>query len=144
MMYGVPSAILSSMERAPWGWALLVIVILAFFKGYPAISAAVATAREQGRLGRRGDMSDLRERISALEAKVETASETAHQAELKLVSALAAYRLIASELLKLDPDNTILKQAQELLNVSYPSPRAKTTPADSIRQPESKVGRNGV
>jgi hypothetical protein len=142
MMLGIPAALLSSMERAPWGWALLVVVILALIKVWPIVAAQAVKAREQFRSERRGEMDSLRDRISGLETKVEAANEKAHEVELKLVSALAAYRLIASELQKLDPDSTILKQAQELLNVSYPTPRAKATPADSIRQPESKAGRN--
>lgn len=142
MMLGIPTAIMSSVAQAPWGWALLVIVILALIKVWPIIAAQADRARAQFRSERRGEMDSMRERISALEAKVEAANEKSHEVELKLVSALAAYRLIASELQKLDPDSAILKQAQELLNVSYPSPRAKVTPADTIRQTETKVGSN--
>lgn len=97
--------------------------------------AAIAT-------GRRDDMDDMRQRIIALESKVEDVTTRAHQVEMKLVSALAAYRLIASELQKIDPDSPILKQAQELLNVSYAAPRTVVTPADAIRAPEPNGGRN--
>jgi len=129
----IAAVLTGSLQRAPWGWALLATVILAVIKAWPQMSAQAIKAREQLRSEKRDDVDDMRERVTALEGKVEAATQTAHQAEMKLISALAAYRLIASELLKLDPSNIILRQAQELLNVSYPAPREVRTPADAIR-----------
>lgn len=100
-------------------WALVAVVLVALIKGWPALKKL-----------RNDADNDLRARVERLEAKADDALISAHHAEMKLVSALAAYRLLASELLKLSPDNPILKQAQELLNVSYPTPR---TAADAIR-----------
>jgi hypothetical protein len=116
-------------------WSVFAVVFIALIRAWPLLAAQAIKAREQLRSEKRDDIDDMRERITALEGKVTEATQTAHAAELKLVSALAAYRLIASELLKVDPDNMILRQAQELLNVSYPTPRAPAPPAvaDTIR-----------
>jgi len=142
MFEGVPTILFSSMERAPWGWGLLAAVLLALIKGWPALAAQGLKAKLELGMQKRGDMNDLRARIESLEEKVETANAKAHNVELKLVSALAAYRLIASELQRLDPDSNILKQAQELLNVSYPTPRERTVVADPIRPHTDKRGAN--
>lgn len=101
-------------------------LLVAIVRTRPALKK-IANEREATALEARGeDMEEMRKRLTLLEERVTTATESAHAAELKLVSAL-----------KLDPDNTILRQAQELLNVSYPTPRAKVAPTDTIRSPSS-------
>lgn len=114
--------LLSSFERAPWGWALAVAVILAIIKGWPALSDAAVRARSAMASDRRVKYDRLETRIDTLERELRLAVDSLHATEMKLVSALTAYRLVLGELQKLDPTNDVLKQAQALLNVSYPSP----------------------
>ena len=75
------------------------------------------------------DMAHLNARIIALEAKVDeanhragTASDKAHNAEMKMVSSVsalqAALQLVMSELRKHDPDSPALQQAQELIAIA--------------------------
>lgn len=90
--------------------------LVAAIKNWPRL-------KELGITERRDDLDIMSERIRSLEAKVEHLTTAVHEAEMKLVSALAAYRLIASDLRNRDPDSPILAQAGELLNVSYPAPR---------------------
>lgn len=108
-------------------------------KVWPLLTAQAIKAREQLRSEKRDNIDYMRERVAALEGEVEAATQLAHQAEIKLISALASYRLLASELLKPDPENVILDQAQELLKVYYPAPRmpepaAGPDPVGSQRQ----------
>lgn len=71
---------------------------------------------------RKDDLADLRTRIIALESKVEeansratSANDKAHQSDMKLVSAVAAFQLVTTELRKHDPDSPALRQAQDLM-----------------------------
>lgn len=123
-------------------YALLGTIIGGWIKLRPAMTK-LANEREYSLLAARGeDMDDMKENIRLLTEKVETLTARVHESEMKLVSALAAYRLIASDLAQRDPDSPILKQAQELLNVSYSSPRALATPADALRKDVKRPGAN--
>jgi hypothetical protein len=125
----------ASMERAPWGWGLFALVLLALIRGWPALSDAAMRARTAMSVDRRDRYERLEGRIQLLEARLEKTVAALHEAEMKLVSALAAYRLVIGELQKIDPDNPVLKQAQALLNVSYPSPSDSGDPVrEMIRE----------
>ncbi len=135
------SVILASMERAPWGWVLTGAVILAIIKGWPAISDAAVRARSAMSADRKSKYDRLDERIATLEAKLERTANALHDTEMKLVSALAAYRLVIGELQKIDPQSAVLKQAQALLNVSYPAPpHADDPPREMIRETHAANG----
>ena len=117
-MEGFALSLTSSFERAPWGWGLFATVVLALIKGWPAISDAVTRARVALAEGRKSTIDDLRERIAALEGKVESASAAAHAAELRLVYAVSAVQLLAAPIRADNPDDPVLKQAMELLSAA--------------------------
>lgn len=63
--------IAASVERAPWGWALLGSVILAMVKGWPVLRR-IGNERETGLLAARAaDMDEMRDRIATLESRIE-------------------------------------------------------------------------
>ena len=70
----------------------------------------------------RTEADTINAKIASLEAAVSESRAAAHQLEMKLVKAWSAYRLIATELQRLDPHSAILIQAQALLNDAYPVP----------------------
>ena len=88
------------------------------------------------------EMDKMRAEMVEVRAELKEMGNRLHEAEMKLVSALAAYRLIANDLATRDPDSPILKQAQELLNVSYSTPRTLTRPADTLRPQPRRKGAN--
>lgn len=94
------------------------MVALALIKGWPAISDAVTRARVALAEGRKSTIDDLRDRIVALEGKVETASTAAHAAEMKLVYAVSAVQLLAARIRADNPDDPALVQAMELLSAA--------------------------
>lgn len=118
MVTAAAHAVVGSFERAPWGWGLLFAVTVALIKGWPAIVDATTRAREAMAAGKRGTIEDLRDRIVALEAKVETASQAAHTAEMKLVYAVSAVQLLAARIRADNPDDPTLAQAMELLSAA--------------------------
>lgn len=64
---------------------------------------------------KRDEMDDMRERIAALETKVDAANKLAHDAEMKLVYAVNAVQLLAARIRADNPDDPTLKQAMEML-----------------------------
>jgi hypothetical protein len=110
-----------SVQRAPWGWALLVTAVIALWRGWPAISDATTRALVARKAEKR---LDALSRIIALESKVENYQAQMLALERQSNTALMAYRLIAGELARLDPDNPILRQAQQLLGMA--SAKVKT------------------
>lgn len=119
------AAILSgSVARAPWGWALMVTAMIALWRGWPAISDATTRALVARKAEKRLDAESALSRIIALEGKVESYQAQMLALERQSNTALMAYRLIAGELARLDPDNPILRQAQQLLGMA--STKVKT------------------
>lgn len=118
MLEGAGSTIVASFERAPWGWGLLLAVATALIRGWPAIVDATTRAKEALANRKSNVIEDLRERIVALESKVEAASTLAHTAEMKLVYAVSAVQLLAARIRADNPDDPALRQAMELLSAA--------------------------
>jgi hypothetical protein len=77
MLSGIGSALASSFERAPWGWGLLLAVITALIKGWPAIVDATSKAKTA--------LGDRRlSRIEKLEAKIDF-QNASHEVEVALL-----------------------------------------------------------
>ena len=77
MIGNVGGAVVSSVERAPWGWALTLAVITALIKAWPAI--VDATSRAKATLGDRRVS-----RIEKLEAKIEE-QRVSYEAEIGIL-----------------------------------------------------------
>jgi hypothetical protein len=74
---GVGATIMASVERAPWGWALLLTVLAALIKGWPAIADSATRARTA--------IGDRRmSRIENLEIRMEE-QRAAYEAELSIL-----------------------------------------------------------
>lgn len=127
-----------SLERAPWGWALLATVILALIKTWPILSLQAQTARDKLRSENRSDLSDCQKQIKDLRAELETVKEHVHHIELKLVGAISAYRIVEKDLELRHPDAVSLMQAravfQEAFRFSEP-PMTGEIPSALYEQP---------
>jgi signal transduction histidine kinase len=76
-MPGIGSAVVASVERAPWGWVLTLAVITAIIKGWPAIQDAATRAKTA--------LGDRRmSRIEKLEAKLEE-QRASFEAEISIL-----------------------------------------------------------
>lgn len=111
----------ASLQRAPWGWALTATVLITVVKLWPAITVASTRAWKA-----RNDAKQLQEasavsRLAALESKIDQYQDKVIKLERQSNTALMAYRLIAGELARLDPQNPILRQAQQLLGMATES-----------------------
>lgn len=107
------------------GWTLCVIGLVGLFGIWRIYVLQSPKRREQDiaedaqlRVEKRDDIAKLTDRIALLERKVDEANTSAHMTQMKLVSTLAAFRLLASELQKVDPDNPVLKQAMDLIGLA--------------------------
>ncbi len=110
-----------------WGlWATVVVAILVYGPRWnKQVADARAQKRSEGLAVEKEERSDLRDRIASLEAlvtaqgvKIEALTGQAQDYQLKLVSALAAFRLLAGELEKLEPTNPVLRQATDLISMA--------------------------
>lgn len=80
MFEGLLTILGSSAERAPWGWGILVLLIVAFMKMRP-VMAGLAAKREATLLdARAADNADLRERVVKLEERLDS-ERVRHEAE---------------------------------------------------------------
>lgn len=122
----IPEAFVKSTAT---GWLLVAIGLAGLIKLWPVLDKQNSDARAQKRAEKlavqKEERSDLRERITSLEAlvtsqgvKIEALTGQAQDYQLKLVSALAAFRLLAGELEKLEPTNPVLKQATDLISMA--------------------------
>lgn len=107
------------------GWTICGILLMGLFSIWAIYARLSPKRREQDiaedaqlRTEKRDDIAKLTDRITLLERKVEEANTSAHNTQMRLVSTLAAFRLLASELQKVDPDNPVLKQAMDLIGLA--------------------------
>jgi hypothetical protein len=80
-------------ELTPAGvgiWSLLTVVSVELIKAWPVLQLQVIQAKEKLRGERRGD-------LEMLTAKVEELGNEVHRIELKLLGAIAAYRILDEE-----------------------------------------------
>lgn len=120
-------------------WVLVVLVSIGL--GFFGRMLPVFTKWKEIGVGQRNaDFDRLYERVNELEDKVDKADERArladerarlaeresqqtqrvaaehvHLADMRLMSAVSAYQLVVGELLARDPDNVVLKRAQEMM-----------------------------
>lgn len=132
-MLDIPTTLLASAERAPWGWVLTLIVILALIKIWPIIQLQTNDAKAKLRGERIASEVDCMQRIDAVELKhserygtlekrVLSTERQAHQLEIKLVGTLTAYRILHADLSERAPDCSALGQAELVIRETWDGP----------------------
>lgn len=148
-------ALAGSVERAPWGWGLLALAIYALIVHGPKWNKQVSDAQAQKRSEQLGvdkeKRDDLRERIDALEKltkgqgdQIKSLTAESQSYQLRLVSALSAVRLLAGYIEGKEPDNPILKQANDLIGLAASSDMGMGSVMDKLSRlpvthPEGKA-----
>lgn len=83
MFEGLGSILGSSIERAPWGWGVLIILVTAMVRLWPAMTK-LSTDREKTLLAARADdNADLRQRVEDLETRLEQ-DRARHEAQRRI------------------------------------------------------------
>ena len=111
-MADILAAFGGSLARAPWGWALLAVVLLALIRVWPILALQAIKAKEQLRGENRADLRDCNKRCDEL-------TEKFHQLEMKLVGAITAYKILDVECEALDPGSTALGQARAAMSAAF-------------------------
>lgn len=93
-------------------WTGVIIASLALF-GY--VIKVAPSWRKISVEERQDDLDRLVLRVAKLEGDVSTANATAHNAEMSMVTLVAALQLVMGEVEKLDPGNKVLIQAREMV-----------------------------
>ncbi len=129
-MDDIPAALLSSLERAPWGWYMAAVVTLALIKVWPIINAQliavkdrIADRREKKEndalAAKNVDLSDCKTRLDAMDLRLTAAEEQSHRFEMQLVGTLTAYRILEADIEIREPESIPLKQARRVLQDVY-------------------------
>lgn len=83
MFDGLVGIVGSSIERAPWGWGVLIILVTAMVRLWPAMTK-LSTEREKTLLAARADdNAELRQRVEDLEMRLE-ADRARHEAQRRI------------------------------------------------------------
>lgn len=145
----IPAILISSAERAPWGWALMIAVILALIKVWPIINAQVIAANEQARNreqlnqkdiahDHRADLNDCKARLDAMDVRLAATEERAHKFEMQLIATLTAYRIVEAETEIERPESPALVQSRrvlrEVFHVVTETPMDMTTVMAKVQQ----------
>lgn len=121
-MDGIIHALVGSIVRAPWGWSILVVIILSLIKVWPVIQLQTLNATAAMRGERRDDLHDCHERLDAIEGKLTAAIAQIHQLDMKLFGTVAAYRIIHDEMVANDPENLALHAARNMFRTTWDGP----------------------
>ena len=112
----IPALLLSSLERAPWGWGVFVTLIIALAKYRQPLQLQVLKARSELQMIKSGekrtDLLNCRERIDEMDRDLKAAIAKMHEVEMKLVGTATAYRILDTELESIAPDSTALAAAR--------------------------------
>lgn len=133
----IPATLLASVERAPWGWTLLLVVMLALIKVWPIIQAQTNDAKAKLRGEHIASEVDCMARIDAVETKhaeryamlekrVLLTERQAHQFELRMVGTLTAYRILHADLSERAPDCSAINQAELVIRETWDGPIPST------------------
>lgn len=129
----VGTVLVSSVERAPWGWALLATSWAALWRYGAPMAAVIVAYAEKVRSEKRIDTDSCQARIDAMDVRLTTAENRSHSFEMKLVGALAAYRILDVEVAKLSPKSTAREQAAAVLRDTFTiTPSTPNEVADAI------------
>jgi hypothetical protein len=126
----IPTVLLSSLERAPWGWSLLLVVLIIITRVWPIINAQRIAVQDRiaDRKERKDNsalvdkgvaLDDCKVRLDAMDARLDRSEARAHQFELKLIGTMNAYRVIEADVELKDPESSALKQARRILVDTY-------------------------
>lgn len=129
----VARAIGDSIERAPWGWALLATVFIAVVKVWPILAQQAIEARAKLRQENRSDISDCQRRLDEMRTEMDSVKAAMHHLEMKLVGALGAYRILDIEVESIAPGSTALGQARAVMSAAFTI--SPSTPPDGASPP---------
>lgn len=107
-------------------WSLVVIVLVALVRAWPAIKGKVNEARQielaaQGeiRRGEREDLGECRRRLDEMQRQIDGFAETIGDLKINLNDAIIAYRILDTEVETNLPSSTALKQARAIMSTSF-------------------------
>lgn len=115
----LPHVLISSLERAPWGWSLLAVVILALIKVWPIIQLQTLNAKQALRGEKRDELHNCQERLDAMDKTLDAMRTQMHQLDMKLVGTVSAYRILHDHVTISDPENPALMQARTVYKTTW-------------------------
>jgi len=115
----IPQILLSSLERAPWGWSLLLIAVVASIKVWPVLQLQALNARAVLRGEKRDDLHTCQTRLDEMDATLTGAVGRIHSLEIKLLGTVSAYRILEADA---DPASAALIHARVIFREVWDNP----------------------
>ena len=100
-------------------YSLLGVVSVALIRAWPVLSLQAIQAKERLRSEGRSDLTDCRKEIAKLQQKIEQLGKDFHHLEMKLLGAIAAYRILDAEVEANDPHSRALAQARQVMSAAF-------------------------
>jgi hypothetical protein len=113
------SILAGSFVRAPWGWGLFVLCLVAFFRIMPLLSAQAIEALAQRRREKRDDLSDCQRRLDEMGREVRALANSFTNLKIDLSAALSAYRILEVEVETNNPASMGLAEARAVLSAAF-------------------------
>jgi hypothetical protein len=105
--------------RAPWGWGLFVLCLVAFFRITPLLSAQAIDALTQRRREKRDDLGDCKKRLDEMGARVDGLVTSFTNLKIELAAALSAYRILEVEVESYNARSLGLAEARAVLSAAF-------------------------
>jgi hypothetical protein len=118
-------------ELTPAGvgiWTLVAIVLTTLIKTWPVLALQAQQARDRLRTEQRDDLSDCKREIAELRKELEMVRNDQHGFEMKLLGAIAAYRILDTEVQLIKPDSSALAQARAVMSTTFSVSPSTDTP----------------
>lgn len=111
--------VVSSAERAPWGWGLLSLAILAIIKAWPVLQLQALNAKAVLRGEKRDDLHTCQTRLDEMDATLSGAVARIHSLEIKLLGTVSAYRILEGDA---EPNSAALLHARVIFREAWDTP----------------------
>lgn len=112
----IPQILLSSLERAPWGWSILALMTLAIIKAWPVIQLQTINAKAVLRGEKRDDLHTCNARLDDMGTALKSAVDRIHSLEMKVMSTVSAYRILEADA---DPQSAALEHARIIFREAW-------------------------
>jgi hypothetical protein len=100
-------------------FSLLTVAVVTLIKAWPVLALQATTAKEKLREEGRTDLSECKERLDRMGARLDSVYEVVNNLKIELSGVLSAYRVleVAEEIR--DPRSLNLAQARAILNTAF-------------------------
>lgn len=118
-MADIAAILVESLQRSPWGWALLATVLVALIRAWPVLSRQAMEERAKIRGEKRDDLDSCVKRLRDMRLEIDAVKEAVSSYQIKLNGVLIAYRIVEAAYEIEHPDSGAVSQARAVLRTAF-------------------------